>query len=331
MSRDQPQCRETLSSGPLSMRIPSWLLALAVVIGLYLLFVGRVQQGSSRVFETVWDLGHIPFMFVFGLGVLRLLTQATQRYRAGAVSGILPSYIALILSFSAATEFVQSFVGRTASLSDILANCLGAALALLAANRSTSYLSTKNRRYLIVGALAISIGLLLKPAAIFYDSWLARAQFPLLAGFESPTETLRWRGYSDHSRSTEQVTEGQHSLKIQLHPKGYSYVSFQHFPADWRGYRSLRFNVWSPRTGLPITLRIHDQAHQQGHQDYSDRFNRRYLLKRGWNQIVIDLNDVAQAPATRVLELGKVQRLSWFSANLGRRETIYLDQLILAK
>jgi len=50
----------------------------------------------------------------------------------------------------------------------------------------------------------------------------------------------------------------------------------------------------------------------------------------GWNHLRVPLQRVAQAPATRELDLAKVRNLGLFVSNLGRSGALYLDQVRLA-
>jgi len=69
--------------------------------------------------------------------------------------------------------------------------------------------------------------------------------------------------------------------------------------------------------------------HTESAQLYSDRFNRRHLLKQGWNRVSISLDDISGAPKNRVLNLSEVWGIGLFSYNLGTQEKLYLDQLVL--
>lgn len=306
-------------------RIPFWLLAAGVLIGFSLLFVGGPDYTSNRLLKVLWGLGHIPFMFVFGLALVRLLyrTKLNPQWALPAIYG------SVVITFAIATEHLQGYVGRTESLSDLLADLFGALLALLLVSRFQIDLGVKGRNIFSGLTIVIGIMVIIPPATIVYDDIVARNQFPMIAGFEHRTELNRWKGSSGIWRSTERTTEGQYSLKFLLSTKKYSAISLKDFPSNWQDYRLLRFDIWSPRSSLPINVRIHDKEHARGTGAYSDRFNRSYRLTNGWNRILIDLSEVQYSPRERELNLKEIFRLLLFSHNLETSETLYLDQLIL--
>ncbi|MFD2231894.1 hypothetical protein [Alkalimarinus sediminis] len=307
--------------------IPLWLIVVSLLVSVPLLFIGGPNYYDNRIIKLLWDLGHIPFMFFTGLLLVSLLSRlAVMPY--WAFFGL---YACIAVMIAVVTEYLQGKVGRITSLSDVLADLWGALLAWL-------YIGCypKGRRFkwkvLFYGlALGLGGGVLTKPAITVYDEVLAKRQFPLIAGFESSSELSRWSARGGFEQSRDRATEGQYSLKVLLLPEGYSGTSVNDFPADWQEYDYFRFDVWSPLSFLPLTVRMHDMQHVEGEQHYNDRFNRRYQLKKGWNRILIDLNDVLHAPKGRLFRLDEVEGVGWFSYNLGTTETIYLDQVMLLR
>ena len=301
------------------------LLYLGVLIGGVLLFVGGPDYYSSRVFKAMWDLGHVLFMFVFGIAVLGVL------YRVQFIpKKALPAYYAcVIVGVAFSSEYRQRFVGRTFSLSDVLADALGGALAWLFVYRRSLFFSGLIKRIWTTLALVLGIIVITPFSTILYDEMIAKNQFPLISGFENKTELSRWAGSSELNRSTLKSTEGLYSLGFLLSAEGYSGVAIRNSPSNWQAYRTLQFDVWSPLGGLPVSVRIHDRLHTDGDQLYADRFNKHFGLKRGWNRVSISLNEVQNAPKNRELNLSEVWGFGLFSYNLGTQEKLYLDQLIL--
>lgn len=297
-----------------------YLLYLGVLSGFVLLFLGGPGYYSHRVFKAAWDLGHVPFMFVVGMVVLERLLKTQLISKK-----ILPMvYGGVIIGVAFSSEYVQSFVGRTPSLPDVLADLLGGLLAWL-------FVFGLAQRLLVVLTFIFSIVVITPFSMIMYDELMARQQFPLISGFETRSELSRWTAKSELHRSSLRSTEGLYSLSFTLFDKGYSGVSIKDFPSSWQGYRFLKLDVWSPREQLPITIRIHDKLHTESDQLYSDRFNRLYRLKQGWNRVTITLDDIYSAPQDRAFNLNEVRGLGLFSYNLGAQEMLYLDRLVLVK
>ncbi len=292
-----------------------------MLVGFILLFIGGPDYYSSRIFKAIWDLGHVPFMFVVGVVVLELLDRA--KYISQKVLPVAYSCIVIGIAFS--SEYTQSFVGRTLSLWDVLADIVGGLLAWL-------FVFGLGRRQRLLTALTLflCITVITPFFTIVYDEVVAISKFPLISDFENHSELSRWSG-GELKRSTLRSTEGLYSLAFMLLDEGYSGVATRDFSPDWQGYRFLQFDVWSPKVNLFVTIRIHDKLHAESAQLYSDRFNRRYSLKQGWNRLTITLDDVYSAPKNRAFNLSEVWGLGLFSYNLGTQEKLYLDQLILIK
>lgn len=310
-----------------SVTMPPWVIAVCLMVSVPLLFIGGPGYYESRVIKLLWDLGHIPFMFFTGL----LLANVLSRLALTSYWLFFGLYFCAVVMIAVATEVVQGKVGRVPSTSDVYADLWGALLAWLFVGRYPLKGALIWKFSLFSLAVGGSILVLMKPVMTLYDEMLAKHQFPLIAGFESFSELSRWSAKSGLVRSLDRATEGQYSLKVLLLPEGYSGVSVSDFPADWQEFDYLRFDVWSPLSLLPVTVRLHDKPHVRGDQHYNDRFNRRYQLEKGWNRIVIDLNDVLRSPEGRLFELGEVEGIGLFSYNLGSMKAIYLDQMILLR
>jgi hypothetical protein len=169
-------------------------------------------------------------------------------------------------------------------------------------------------------------------AAALLDEYRAAAAFPRLASFETITELDRWEGGAARTLSGEVFRDGRRSLKISLTRATYSGVALVHFPRDWRGYDALEFSVFNPGPApLDLTCRVHDRTHIAAGQHYGDRFNRRFRIEPGWNDIAIALADIRLAPATRPLDLSCVDGLGIFSVRLPAPATVFLDRVRLVK
>jgi len=87
---------------------------------------------------------------------------------------------------------------------------------------------------------------------------------------------------------------------------------------------------FSHTKSLWIVCRIHDLQHTQGTQRYDDRFNRRFLLKQGWNHIEIELKDVMSAPKNRTMNPSQMLGIGLFVVALREPQIIYLDNIQLS-
>jgi hypothetical protein len=82
---------------------------------------------------------------------------------------------------------------------------------------------------------------------------------------------------------------------------------------------------------IRITCRVHDKRHSLGVQLFDDRFNKSFLLKRGWNSVRIDLGEAAEAPRTRKMDMSSICGVGIFSVRLSEPRVLCLDNVRLSK
>ncbi len=228
------------------------------------------------------------------------------------------------------TEGLQSLTGRDASFGDILRDLLGGMITLTWFHPSSSELSREALRAMRVLMASFLFAAVVPLSIALCDEWIARAQFPLLSDFETPFEGSRW--YRNDSTAVDRsvARHGKASLRVEMDTSPYSGASLVYFPGDWTGYGFLRFAVFNPSPEeMKITCRIHDRKHEAGEQRYEDRFNKRIILRKGWNDLRIDLGEVARAPAGRSMNLGEICLVGLVAVNLPEARTIYVDDVRL--
>ena len=96
--------------------------------------------------------------------------------------------------------------------------------------------------------------------------------------------------------------------------------------ADWRGYEALVLDIEIPGDApLPLTIRVHDEAHLRGEQPHEDRFNRRLEFSPGRQEMPIALLDVETAPDGRLMDMSQIDGLVLFGSDreAGRRFIIH--------
>ena len=106
-----------------------------------------------------------------------------------------------------------------------------------------------------------------------------------------------------------QITE------IRLGREGAFSVKLHDPWSDWRSYETLLLDLEYPSdAALPLTIRVHDEAHLRGDPPHRDRFNRRIELMPGRHEIDISLVDIASAPANRNMDLSRIDGLVLFGS-----------------
>lgn len=286
----------------------------------FFFFGGPGAQGS-RSFIALWDLGHVGFFCLaslFGVDFLR------SRVEKLSLQQIFFVVFLLVLVTGAGVEFLQkSFDGRTPDIWDIVRNQLGALIAF------TLFVSGRGwQRVSVTILLACLLLIVVSPLlSAVIDEWRSSRQFPLLSDFETSFEVDRWVGSGKLVTVKGLSRHGHYALKVQLTTDKYSGVFLKYFQGDWKRFKKLFFSIYLPGAeSLYIVCRVHDTAHDNR---YSDRYNRAIVLKKGWNDIVIFLDEVANSPKERLLKLENVESFGCFVIEQEREMVLYLDSVYL--
>jgi VanZ family protein len=303
-----------------------WSLVLIGIVLLGLTFSSPLSSYAARSLQHGWQLGHV---LLFAIWVVLLAPFLSKRFPRPLPHLLIIIVASLLLGL--AIEYLQSLIGRESSLRDLVFDLNGSLLALCGfVIGGTLLLQKWTRRILYTLTLLISIYAIAPLTIAVIDEIHMHSSFPLLASFNSPLETGRWRGKIEIVKLISEKGEDR-ALQVQLNTDHYSGVSLVYFPRDWRAYQQLQIELFNPgRTPLALTFRIHDDKHYPlGQGDYYDRYNRSLTMVPGWNSIAIDLADLASAPINRDMDLANIQALGLFSVDLPKARDIYLGELKL--
>ncbi|MEX1057375.1 MAG: hypothetical protein WED11_06570 [Natronospirillum sp.] len=295
----------------------NWLL-IPVLIASPLFFIGGPDWLSTPMFRAAWDQGHWVFFACLLFWLQGRWPLREPRHWLVLTLGV--------LVLSALIEGLQSLVGRDATWQDILLNLTGTWVGLFWGQRATLWVW--------LGRL-ISLLLVLWHAQTVVDLGLAEyrqlRQFPVLSDFESRWDLPYWG--DQVQRVKQPVAQGEYSLAVPLlstEANPYAGVHLRRLVGDWRGHQALSLSIFNPDTDtLPMTLRINDEAHDRSENLYSDRYNGRLMVAPGWNHFRIPLEEIANAPETRLMDLDQVIRLLIFATGVSEPRWIYLDNLRL--
>ncbi|NLX19968.1 MAG: hypothetical protein GXY53_11925 [Desulfobulbus sp.] len=182
-------------------------------------------------------------------------------------------------------------------------------------------------RLVVIGAILIAIWPL---GRALIDEYLARQQFPVLADFETPFERYRWDHSNQLQTESDIVRHGRRAARVQLSTNKYSGVALFYFPHDWRGFQTLYFSVYNPKsTPLMLNARIHDVHHKKYGMKYNDRYNHQFSIESGWNDLAISLDEVAAAPKGRTMDMEHIEGFGLFVIQQPSAQVIYLDNVYL--
>jgi len=117
--------------------------------------------------------------------------------------------------------------------------------------------------------------------------------------------------------------------RIDLQPATYPGLTIDQPYPDWRGYQRLVLTIVSDLdVPIPLTLRVHDAAHDNR---YGDRFNTRLMVTPGANRLTIPLEEIRRAPAGREMDLSRIRGIVLFAYRLNHPVHLYLGTVRLER
>jgi len=297
------------------------IILLMIVLFLVVLSLSGGSDSITVRWQTeLWNLGHIILFSLITFSIYKFWPSLQGMKVLSQVFYLI--IITLVLGII--IESIQFFTEKgTADLIDIRRNFIGTFLGFVFAFT----ISKKNVSILLRG-LAISI-VIIEAIPTFLtaaDEFNAFNSFPILSDFESELELSRWSGEEDFSINDSLKFNGKSSLKMIFGTADFSGVSLEYFPGEWDDYTFLKFNIYLPlNDSLEIICRIHDANHEKTIQAYEDRFDKRFVLIKGWNEIVVSLKEVEASPKNRKMDLQNIKGVAIFTINHFKDTVVYLD------
>ncbi len=301
------------------------ILFICIAVLTVFFFIGGPDHDSPRHFKTAWNLGHILYFAMLALYLSLVWEQQAKSFRYQFML-----IMALAIALGGMIELVQGNFGRISDWGDLLRDMIGALAGIFFLMPARKAIRSWILRSMQVTAV-ILIGWQLFPVmAALTDEYLAARQFPVLAGFETPFELDRWTGSANFSMDHTVHRSGRSSMRVQLKPGRYSGVRLRYFPENWQSAGAFEFSVYNPSDELlTLTCRIHDRKHESGRQTYDDRFNRQFIIARGWHAITIRMDDIVSAPRTRPMDLRHIKSIGIFASHVRRARIFYIDDVRL--
>lgn len=301
------------------------LLILGAVLLLGFLEVFRPPD-NTLIWESALDAGHVPLFGVIALIVLALVRMMSVR------RGMTPYLIAFALTFllAAGIEALQIVGPRDADVVDLARGTAGILSFLAVAMSLDRDLKIRGARRaaLVAGALTLVAVGLASFAWMIRDYRQRAAAFPSICSFDASWETV-FRGAL---RADLAVTDlpppwsdgsGNRVGRITFLTAVYTGFHVSEVQPDWRGYRSLCFEVYSGLNGpVDLVLRVHDAYHDNR---VSDRFNRALTVEPGRNAYRIGLEEIRRGPSDRDLDLSRVRGFALFAVRPDTVFQLYLD------
>ena len=312
------------SDGPMSLRRRNLLLFVAV--GLVLL--GSIWSpigGDGRWTEEFLTAGHgIAFAVTAMLAIFALsVGSRTQRWPLIVQYGIVFVLTALL---GLGTEFIQIWLPRDANLDDVRTDLLGAWIGIATFAVFDARLRTLGRIGIPLSGL-IPFFVLAVPLVTCIQAYVRRqAAFPILADYR-----LSFDDYFLQAQGTSRAHDflpqawagftGEQAMRVSFGTSAWPGLHFAEPSPDWRGFETLAIDVTNPnQQTLPLSIRIHDRAHNN---QYSDRFNAQVELDPLERSVVrLPISDISSAPRNRDLDIEEVSGLILFVSGNSEPERI---------
>jgi len=276
---------------------------------------------TGRHWSEFFNLAHAPsFFLAFLLGAAIMdpasigLPSSWPRILCLGARGLL-ILASVLLGLGSLCEVLQQFVGRSTSLSDMLANGCGLIAGMF---WCLGRLATNRKRRM---AASLMTGCLLlipswSPAFELLECRKQLLEFPLLASFERPRELNAWHAHeATIEQSSTWHSDGSASMQVNgLAGTKHPGANFLGLVSDWHQFATLELDVFNPGD-KPLSLRfsIFDRHHYHSGHAPNDRFRRVVELPAGEaTHIRIELVDIKHAPADRLLDIGQLECVNLF-------------------
>ncbi len=297
--------------------------------------------GTTLLWDEVQNTGHIPVFGIIALALLMFLRSANL-FRDKSAIYLYLSALVLTVLLGVFVEVCQSFLQRDADINDVLHDAIGAGafLSLSAARKRQVAVSSRGRElslrigFAVPGLLLLLLGFypVISLSVAYIDRYKS---FPRLTEFGASWNT---RFVSLQRAILTGITEGHdiHSTDVNVHgarltllPGTYPGITIVETTADWTGYTSLLFSVFSQLDEpVAVVLRIHDRRHNF---EFNDRYNQRLVVKPGRNDYQIPLRDVQNAPVARVMDMQQIASIMLFCIDLKTPITLDISDFWLEK
>ena len=288
------------------------ILRVAAIFGLLSVVVFARVHESTRFAHALQKLAHPLTFGAIALLFLTVLEHSAPRH--------LRSYLAafgLTVLCGGGTEVAQSFVGRDASLLDVLRDALGASTALLGFATLVPGRDATRGEWRATGMLLAFLGfaVMVAPISIALAAYARRdLRFPTLLEACSSLDRYFVRGGgADVSVVQTGATASScgNVFRVDFTAAPYTGLHLEEPYPDWRTAQILVLNLRNPGDlDLPLAVRVHDRAHNL---QFRDRFNREFTLRGNERlEVSIPITEIEHAPVGRLLDLSHIAGIAVF-------------------
>ncbi|MCH2201573.1 MAG: hypothetical protein MK102_06370 [Fuerstiella sp.] len=307
------------------------LIAVCVLVGLVFPF-----PFTGWLWSELFDLGHAPIFCALLLAFAGFLDPCSiglsarygQLHCVATAETMLLSGGCLLLGCMG--EFLQTFVGRSPAVGDLVSNAAGVLSGVLWMRSRVA--TGVRQKLLVIVAFMILAMVTLKPALGVWGAVVQKQDFPLLASFERSVDLGAWTELqSTMGRTSEWASHGEHSLQLDLYPGRVSGIMMIWPTMDWRGYDLFTWDIHNMTSAsVDLTLKIYDHPHLNRRFDSADHYEMHFEVPPTTvHSLSVKLADIAVAPELRSMNMGQIALVELVAANLSAAHTVLLDNMRL--
>ncbi len=297
---------------------PMRAAAVCVIVLLLAFVVAPPVLEATVLLAALHDAAHV---LVFAL-VGALLCGLATPHRWGFLA-----LLAMVALLGVGTELAQPYFAgaqaiEVASIGDVGRDLLGAVIGGLA------WFAIRRRRlrWLVPAVVLLAVGL--APGAFVGWAYVQRGLHPQVVWDAS---RATWRVFLERTTDGELARlPGRSRARFIATGDSYAGISIREPPPDWRGFEALVVVLSNPGASpIALNVRIDDLPRDT---EYEDRFNRERLIPAGSGlQWRIPVNEIAQGPRGRALDLSHITRVVVFLSPGSRGASFDIDSLRLER
>ena len=319
---------------PSVLKISSVALAMGAFLAVAAVLLLVDLPYGSLFWSAVQNSGHSLVFALLTFTCLLLLVRFDPR----PTSRHFTVLVAAVAVFGCSVEVLQGFIGREASLYDILLNLVGIAVGVMLFIAFTAHgIALYKRAALFAIAASILLACFTNPIRYAISAAL-QPDLPVLADFEyfsasNKVSALRAATTKLVKQPEDWPANQSRVLRVRFGPGKWPGVSFLQPHRDWSGYETFSFQVFNPTDqAIEVVLRVHDYFHNNTR---SDRFRRRLTIPPGQSDIVIPIDHIRrldrdnQSPRRVAMDMTKIKGIIIFASSGSQDAVLYFDNLLL--
>ncbi len=316
------------SSPNKSHTLPRLALLSICIVAILVSFFPYSFGAYDTFASEILNISHLPAFFLFTLALFHSLPKHYKKIRYPFVF-----ITSLILAIT--IEWIQSFIGRDASLKDIVLDLIGITTAL-----GGIFLWQKADRPIIRSCYTLFVTAILiffcYPLAIQgYSIYWQQQQFPMLGDFENKMELYLWKPQGKDSNNptnielvTSNATHGNQALRV-ITGGDWGGINLLSYDLDWSNYKYFALDIFNPTSeAFRFFIRI-DDSDKRALESYKHRFNHLQMINPGMNRIKIPIHTIVIRPQSRNLNIKSIRRVILHMEENAPSRIFYIDNIRL--